>query len=388
MYSYEVVDLLVDEVEEIEPGTPKSDFIEKVQYSFNLTRDRSVYSCEDFAVRFCTSKTESFSNTVLSLSALRKYDSKPFIVVLCTPRSTHLYLANSTFIKKVSHSSRDLRVNNIKGSFNGSDIMKQYGDLTNEPRNFSKLFAIHQEFSWEENLERLVEATNGIVPHKRKFEFESQEQISILMEAPYRALNFYNSRYFADLEQDLTNRTDRVADIITVASLIENVNLRGRVIEELITTDDPKIISSIRTALRHGERLQIKTDQKLGDYHKEYRGYITETDIKTKVLFLQSAPKAFNIDKMLQFLSTPNSVYLFFLVGITSNDQIRTKLVSVFEAFLAKTAQKQHHWAGRNSRGVVQFNGKVLDEILESKDFNHEIDLDIARKYIEELLSE
>jgi hypothetical protein len=50
-----------------------------------LTRDRSVFYCDDFAVRFSASVSRNFGNTVLSLSNLRKYDAKPFFVCLVTP---------------------------------------------------------------------------------------------------------------------------------------------------------------------------------------------------------------------------------------------------------------------------------------------------------------
>lgn len=51
---------------------------------YNLTKDRKVYHNDNFAVRFSYSKSssDSFSNTVLSLSALEKYDKIPFFVVL------------------------------------------------------------------------------------------------------------------------------------------------------------------------------------------------------------------------------------------------------------------------------------------------------------------
>lgn len=47
---------------------------------FHLTRDRKVYHNDYLAVRFSYSKSDSdtFSNTVLSLSALEKYDKIPF----------------------------------------------------------------------------------------------------------------------------------------------------------------------------------------------------------------------------------------------------------------------------------------------------------------------
>lgn len=68
---------------------------------FHLTRDRKVYHNDYLAVRFSYSKSDSdtFSNTVLSLSALEKYDKIPFFVVLVRKSSTNLiFLANTTFL--------------------------------------------------------------------------------------------------------------------------------------------------------------------------------------------------------------------------------------------------------------------------------------------------
>ena len=63
-----------------------------------------------------------------------------------------------------------LRIDNVKGSFNGSDIVTDYEGTPNVPENFAELFALHSAFTWEENLERLVEATNEIVSRNNRFQ--------------------------------------------------------------------------------------------------------------------------------------------------------------------------------------------------------------------------
>jgi len=110
---------------------------------FGLTRDRSVYYCSEFAVRFCSAKGTSFSNTVLSLSNLQKVDHLPFLVCVVTPQENRILLANTTMLRKVSHSSHELRVDNIKGSFNGSDILREFEGIPNTPENIERLFNIH-----------------------------------------------------------------------------------------------------------------------------------------------------------------------------------------------------------------------------------------------------
>ena len=384
IYNYAVINLLTDTVEEIEPGTSKEDVVEILQDTFTLVRDRSVYSCPEFAVRVCSSKNRSFSNTVLSLSSLLKYDDKPFIVILDTPDGCELFLANTTFLKKISHSSHELRTDNIKGSFNGSDILTSYDGIENIPSNFEELFAIHQAFTPEENIERLVEATNNIVPHKTKFDVGEKSE-RIILNAPARAIEFLESDFFQELREDLDARVDRVKDEIVIAAFNDNINLRGRIIEELITSDNPRTIRALTKSLRDGTMLSINTDQGLGDYRRVFDGFVTETDIKTKVLFLQSAPKAYNIDKLLRFLSEEESVYLLFLIGIAEYDEIHTKLISVFDSELLDATKVQFHWAGRSSRGVMQFDGHELEKII----FSNQITIDAgkATEYLEYLIS-
>lgn len=134
----------------------KAKLAELVACKFQLVRDRSVFYCNDFALRFSSSANQNFGNTVLSLSNLQKVDDRPFIVCLVTPDRNYTYLANTTFLKKISHSSQELRENNIRGSFNGSDIMHEFEGIKNVPENIERLFNIHAGLGFEGNLPRLV----------------------------------------------------------------------------------------------------------------------------------------------------------------------------------------------------------------------------------------
>ena len=123
------------------PQNDKEKVKKAIQTKFNLIRDRSVFYCNYFAVRVSFTKTKSFSNTVLSLSALQKYDKIPFFVILVSGiEDNKVLLANTTFLHKISHSSQQLSMNNIKGSFNGSDIIRYYQGLESNAKNFDKLY--------------------------------------------------------------------------------------------------------------------------------------------------------------------------------------------------------------------------------------------------------
>ena len=194
----------------------------------------------DFAVRFSASASVNFGNTVLSLSNLKKVDDRPFIVCLVTPATNHCFLANTTFLKKISHSSQQLRENNIKGSFNGSDIMRNFENIPNDADHFEWLFEIHAGIGFEGNLVRLVEATNNISPSGRKYPVSAIDE-SVILGAPQRAASFFDSDDSRALKTELDKKVERHKNEILLASLIENVNVRGRIIEYLIAGEDENL---------------------------------------------------------------------------------------------------------------------------------------------------
>jgi len=352
---------------------------------FSLTKDRSVYYCDNFAVRFSSAASKNFGNTVLSLSNLHKFDDRPFIVCLLTPTYNYTYLANSTFLKKISHSSQELRENNIRGSFNGSDIMRELEGIANTPENIETLFNIHSGLGFEGNLPRLVEATNNISPSGKKFKPSEAQTQSVLL-APARAVGFVGSQDAQTLKSELDAKVKRFKNEILLAALIENVNVRGRIIEYLIAGEDERLRQEIIEALQNRTSIpQFKTENDLGDYTREFEEYFTETDVKTKIMILNSNPKAYNLDKMLEFLASERSVFMFYFVGVEPVKIVNTVLVSMFQERLLNATILLKHWAGRNSRGVSQFEGKAIGQLILSPETS--INEEKAKSFLETVLS-
>ena len=171
---------------------------------------------------------------------------------------------------------------------------------------------------------------------------------------------------------------------IAIAAFIDNVNLRGRIIEYLITAEDDLKATLMRCLHTKQPLPEIFTTDELGDYEREFEHYLTETDIKTKVLFLFSNPKGYNIDKLLSFLSEEKSVYLVYVVAIDENRTIQTRLCSMFNRQLLSSTRIIKHWAGRNSRGVTQYDGRALEAIV--KDFDFGVDYDSSQDIITDFL--
>ena len=95
--------------------------------------------------------------------------------------------------------------------------------------------------------------------------------------------------------------------------------------------------------------------------------------------------KAYNLDKMLEFLSSPRSVFMFYFVGVEPTRIVNTVLVSMFQAALLDATILLKHWAGRNSRGVSQFEGKTIAQLIRTPDGT--IDQTKAGRFLETVLA-
>ena len=87
----------------------------------------------------------------------------------------------------------------------------------------------------------------------------------------------------------------------------------------------------------------------MGDYQRVFDNFFTETDVKTKIMILSSNPKAYNLDKILEFLSNDKSVFMFYFVGVDPIRIVNTVLVSMFQTDLLRVTIFLKHWAGRNT---------------------------------------
>ena len=139
-------------------------FAKLLAEKFGLWKGGNHFNSKDFRVKIAFSSNAGFSNCVLSLESIKDADHLPLLVCLLKPSGVTTYLANSTFIKRVSFGSKKLTTSKIIGTILGHDIMKKIGGIKNSPENFERLFEMHVGFSWEENLERIVAKTNPNKP--------------------------------------------------------------------------------------------------------------------------------------------------------------------------------------------------------------------------------
>ena len=208
----------------------------------------------------------------------------------------------------------------------------------------------------------------------------------VILQAPRRAKDFVVSAEYSTLKSELDRITLEYKNEIILASLIDNVNIRGRVIEYIIAGEDDRLRDEIIDALRKGTKRipGFRTKNTLGDFVKIFDKYDTATDIKTKVMTLSSAPKAYNLDKILEFLAKERSIFMFYFVGIMSRQVVGQALISMFQNDLRDTTHVLKHWAGRNSRGVAQLSGQAIDTLM--KEPNNDIDIAKSQSFLESIM--
>jgi len=348
-----------------EPKASKQAVANAVAKKFDLAKRRSVYAGRAYALRFSSASGKSFSNVVLSLSALQAYDGRPFVVVILRPGTTEFLLANTTFLKKISHSSHKLRADNIRGSFLGHDIVREYDGIPNTPEHFGELFARHSAFTWQENLERLVETTKGIVGTGRKF-MPSEEETGRILRAPLLAASVLEDPKYQQMKHELSDLVVARASRILEHAAIDNVNVCGNRIEQEITggINEHNLADLVWNV---GDNIAV------------------QLEIKSKLLDRASSPKAYNIDKALQELSDGSTLIAFVFVGVDlPNRLVTASTVSIFDEIVLEATRIQFHWAGRNSRGVTQLTGNLTP--LFQASYHEEINVERARNFLKGLI--
>ena len=195
------------------------------------------------------------------------------------------------------------------------------------------------------------------------------------------------SSHFDELKNDLDNRVRECEDNLIIVSKIENNNIKGRLVEILITSNTEqrqallKDLASVQTQLP-----TYDTKNGLGDYERRFDDSHVYVDIKVKIIYLNSNPKAFNIDKFLKTMAESDSVFLLYFVGFAEDSVSNTVLCSVYHKQLLDSLIVQPHWAGRQSRGCAQYSGHVIKSILEKANFANDVDEEAAKAKLLELL--
>lgn len=360
MYNKEKIDEFIGFIKNYKDCVNFNTISDIVKNKFNMDDNKNILVSDCFYVKFCFSNNNTKSNTVLSLSKLKKFDDKPFIILFVTPNNMDVILANSTFIDKLSHSSKNLRLDNIVGSFNYSNIIKKYNTIDNISDNFEILFNIHSNYTFEENLKRIILNTNNIKSQKVKYEPTTQHELNNIKDSVKRALMFnYSKPYYEVLELLNKNVKENKEHILKAFNNIKNTNIKNNVIEFLVHPKSNTTKINLISALNNNTQIpHIYLDHGFSDCNFYFGNYNIKVDIKIKDLNLLGNPKGYNIDEFNRFLSKDNTIYLLFFIAFNGNE-ILTQLCSPFDISLNNT-KVTYHWCGKERSGTAQFYDKDI----------------------------
>jgi len=342
----------------------KQTIVDSVVKKFNLSKTRKVYYNDKISIRFSSAKN-GYSNTFLGFQKILDNDSKPLIACIIRKDKIEFLIANTTFINCIFHSSKNLTVENIRGSANLSNIIREFSELKNEPQNFPKLFELHLEILQKDNIERIVENTLQIKAKGERFN-PTESQLNVIRESPNVIKEIEQESEFIELKEELFQKVNELKDQILKTSTIDNVNLRGNAIEQLITEDE--------------------NSHELGDIFEIINDNCSIIiDVKSKLLNFSSAPKAYNIDKLLEAISKEKTYFGYLFIGVDDkNNEVKVRLVSFIDKFLITNTKIQHHWSGKNSRGTAQLTDNIKN-VFENN-FQNEIDTEQSKTFLEKLI--
>jgi hypothetical protein len=76
---------------------------------------------------------------------------------------------------------------------------------------------------------------------------------------------------------------------------------------------------------------------------------------------------------------------MFYFVGVDPGRIVNTVLVSMFQERLLRATIVLKHWAGRNSRGVTQFEGTTINDLVMNPESG--INGDEARQFLRRVMT-
>jgi hypothetical protein len=347
------------------PEATKEEFCDVVAQRFALTKAGALWVSKDLCIRANQSRSEAFTNTVVSVRKLLQYDDRPIVACLLFPGGLRLLLANTTFVTKVSHSSHGFRVEHPIGSILGTDIATQHAGIANEPCGFARLWALHEAADHAANLARIATATSLLDRPKMSWS-PTSEQRDHMLAAPLLAQRVVGLAAYVRAAADLDSRVAARRDAILAAAANPNRKVRGTEIEQIVT-------AAIATHALADLQLEIDT-------------VTIAVDVKSKRLDRASAPKGYDVAKFLRLLSAGDRLLAIYFVGVDfARGLLSTRLCSVFDRQVLAHSRVEMRWSRRGGLGTVQFHGDL--STIWAPSFREDIDVPSATAWIERLLA-
>lgn len=344
----------------------EKDISKKLIEKFDLKLYKSILYNEFFAMKISLCNKKNYSNSVTSLKNLIKFNDVPILNLVMKKNRIDVYLINLTLIKKVTHSSPNLEINNICGSIVGSDIIKNKFQFDNCLDNIDILFKEHLENDLNQNLKRIINNTKSAKSKKQKF-IPSEHEKKLIFDSINSSYIFIKNYYeiFTNYISELIKNNEK--QIIELRK-IENNKVRGTELENLF-----KNISDVKNLNKHD----------LGNFEIDYNGFTIKINVISKLIDKKGSPKDYNIDKILKFLSQGNTIYLNLIVGIGDNF-VKSRLISIFDEKLINNINITDKWSGFNRKGCTQYSNETMNMVLDNNE--NIIDFESSKEMLDKFI--
>ncbi|MBK9273030.1 MAG: hypothetical protein IPM49_00630 [Flavobacteriales bacterium] len=327
---------------------------------------RSLLGCKNeqgdlVAVFTLVDSKKSTSNTITSLKNILKHDELPFVAVFLDKSAVRFKLANSSLIKKASHSSQGITLERIKGSINGGDILNTLGDVLNEHAHLAELFAQHKDEDHAEHRERIVEATQAIKGRAPA----TPPDWDAVEENLRDGSGLLDKAILEEIRRTLFDRVASMRQAILACASHTSPKAFGDCVERMILSTDPA--------------------HALGDIL--FANGRVAVDIKGRKAGVPSSPKAFNVQKLVDHLSKGPGAALFFTVTVdVQAGTVACTLIHMLHPELMKHYWHDVRWSGRGSLGTLSLKGD-LSAVLNTTE-RLDLDAPAAITRLRELLGE
>lgn len=361
---------LVDFVREWRAAHPrggKDALVAALTERFELKRAGALLASPSFVVRVSENSSDhGFPNAVVAFRKIIENDDRPVVVCLLTPNRCLLHLANTTFLRKVTHSSHGLTEHKLVGSILGGDIVGEYEGITNAAENLTRLWELHQSADHAAHLARIIAATIAIRASGVGWA-PTPAELDRILASPVLASRVSTAAEYAAVARALDATVQGQHLRILEAAKDSSPKRRGDRIEEIVTG--------------------AAKNQGLGDLVVEVLTTTIAIDVKSKRLDKSSAPKGYNIDKALRELARGNRLVAMLFVGVDPEaGLLTTRLASIFDRRLIASARIDARWSGRGTRGTVQFSGSVIDTLW-APNFTEDVDVEVAMSFLRRLIA-
>lgn len=352
----------------------KDEIIRLINEDFPLFKiKRSLYADtnNNYIVRFLWTKFDQGtpSNTFLSIKTIYEFDDKPIIVVLVRPNSFDISLGNTSFVSKVSHSSKNALYDEntgeftLSGSVNYPNIYHDWNDFDHIVENWE----FHYSSESDHNIRRILKKTSEIEWNW----FEKVVLDDYTIETFVRKSMAFHYETFADISAIIDKSFyDHKAEIIEIFDNEASTKRRGEKIQSVITWIQDN-------------------DHEFADMYYEIWDKSILLNIKTIDLTLpsgDSSPQAFNIDKLLNNIDYDDEFTFYFFVITKTAEWVFYSLVNFLEErSIQSYGNPMNHWSWQNARWHMQVVW-IADLVL-NQDYTDEISYENSVKFLSYLNS-